>query len=88
MPKGTFSSQEAYRLITQDPGPKDPLWEKIWKPGTWPKVSVFLWLFGHQKILTWDNLIKISFQGPSICPNCWAQAETQKHLLNDYSLAS
>ena len=87
-PKGSFSSQEAYRILIQDPGPKNPLWEKIWRPGIWPKVSIFLWLFGHQKILTWDNLIKRSFHGPSICPNCCAHEETQKHLLNDYSLAN
>ena len=57
-PKGSYSTKEAYKILCRDPTPKDPLWGKIWSSGVWPKVSLFLWLFGHQRILTWDNLRK------------------------------
>lgn len=61
---------------------KDPLWNKIWDPKIWLKVSTFLWLLCHDKILTWDNLRKRSFHGPSICPNYKQEEETTQHLMN------
>eukprot|EP00253_Pinus_taeda_P009912 PITA_09912 len=33
------------------------------------------------RILTWDNLRKRNFSGPSICPNCKQAEETTTHLL-------
>jgi hypothetical protein len=48
----------------------------------WPKINTFLWLVAHKSILTWDNLMKRGFVGPSICPLFLAEAETQNHLLN------
>jgi len=45
-------------------------------------------MVGHQKILTWDNLRKRNFQGPSICHNCSLHEETQQHLLNSCPLAT
>ena len=44
-PRGTFSTKEAYKIISNDPAPKDPLWSRLWSLGVWPKVSLFLWLF-------------------------------------------
>jgi len=55
-PKGTFTTSEAYKLINSNPSPLDLIWGKIWDSGVWPKVSLFLWLVGHQKILTWERL--------------------------------
>jgi hypothetical protein len=48
----------------------------------WPKVSIFLWLTVQNRILTWDNLKKRGFIGPSICTLCQQQEETMEHLLN------
>ena len=87
-PKGSFSTKEAYKIMCNDPIPLDPLWSRIWTTGIWPKVSLFLWLFGHQRILTWDNLWKRNFHGPSKCPNCNTQEETLQHLLDSCSLAN
>eukprot|EP00253_Pinus_taeda_P012157 PITA_12157 len=79
--KGTYTTKEAYHIIIKDQLTKDKLWEKIWSPPIWPKISTFLWLLSHNKILTWDNLRKRKFEGPSICPNCKMEEETAVHLM-------
>eukprot|EP00253_Pinus_taeda_P024017 PITA_24017 len=40
--KGTFTTKEAYHFILKDQLIKDKLWEKIWNPPIWPKISTFL----------------------------------------------
>eukprot|EP00253_Pinus_taeda_P028396 PITA_28396 len=87
-PRGSFTMKEAYQIKSQDSVPQDPIWGRIWTPGIWPKVSSFLWLFGHHKILTWDNLRKRNIHGPSICPNCQSQEEMLQHLLDSCPLAN
>eukprot|EP00253_Pinus_taeda_P035520 PITA_35520 len=79
--KGTFTTKEAYRLLLNDRFNKDKVWEKIWKPPIWPKISTFLWLLAHNRILTWDNLRKRKFAGPSMCFNCKKEEETAAHLM-------
>ena len=85
--KGTFSTKEAYNIIIKDRITKDKLWDQIWSSSIWPKVSTFLWLLSHNRILTWDNLRKRSFSGPSICLNCRQAEETAIHLLQQCNLA-
>jgi len=79
--KGTYTTKEAYLLILKDQLIKDKLWEKVWSPRIWPKISTFLWLLSHNRILTWDNLRKRKFEGPSICLNCKMEEETAVHLM-------
>jgi hypothetical protein len=82
-PRGTYSTQEAYQIITQaDPLPTRKVWCKIWSLKHWPKITLFLWLVSHSSILTWDNLSKRGFVGPSICILCGEADETMNHLLN------
>jgi len=45
-------------------------------------------MVAHGSILTWENLTKRVFIGPSICHLCLAEAETMNHLLNTYSYSS
>eukprot|EP00253_Pinus_taeda_P009939 PITA_09939 len=84
--KGIFTTQEAYKLIIKDRVVKDKLWDKIWNSSIWLKVSTFLWLLSHNRILTWDNLRKRNFSGPSICPNCKQEEETTLHLMQTCQL--
>lgn len=86
-PKGTYATSEAYNLVGNFPNPSDPLWRKLWGLGSWPKISLFLWLVGHKRILTWDKLRRRNFQGPSICHNCHQSEETLQHLLDTCPLA-
>ena len=58
------------------------IWEKIWNLKHWLKITLFLWLVSHSSILTWDNILKRGFTGPSICTLCGKEGETMNHLLN------
>eukprot|EP00253_Pinus_taeda_P012127 PITA_12127 len=80
--KGTFTSTEAYHIIIKGKYIKDKIWERIWQPPIWPKISTFLWLLSHNKTLTWDNLRKRRFAGPSICLNCKTEEESAAHLMH------
>eukprot|EP00253_Pinus_taeda_P029073 PITA_29073 len=86
--KGSYSTTEAYNLVGDFPIRPDPLWGRIWSFKAWPKITHFLWMVGHQKILTWDRLRRRNFQGPSICHNCFQNEETQQHLLDSCPLAN
>jgi len=46
------------------------------------KIKLFTWLMHQRKILTWDNLLKKGFIGPSRCYLCGAHEEMIEHLLN------
>jgi hypothetical protein len=37
----------------------------------------------EQKLLTWDNLVKRGFLGPSMCALCGVEGENAKHLFVD-----
>lgn len=87
-PKGIYTTKEAYQLMFQTQEPTDPAWNRIWTTRIWPKVSTFICLLYHQRILTWDNLIKREFQGPSYCPNCQNNEETIQHLMDSFHMAN
>jgi hypothetical protein len=83
-----FSVKEAYYLHENfHMQPKGHIWNIIWKSKLWPKISTFLWLMAQNRILTWDNLWKWGFVGPSICHLCQQQEETMEHLLNQCPLS-
>ena len=54
-----FNIKEAYNLLqNHDPSPQDAMWKGLWNRNHWLKISLFLWLVMHKKILTWDHLKK------------------------------
>lgn len=87
-PRGTYTTKEAYKLMFHTQEPIDPAWTRIWTTGIWPKISTFTWLLYHQRILTWDNLIKRGFQGLSYCPNCPRQGESIQNLMDSCYMAN
>eukprot|EP00253_Pinus_taeda_P022503 PITA_22503 len=82
--RGTYSTKEAYNLLIKDHSKLDKIWSKIWDSSIWPKISTFLWLLCHKRVLTWDNLRKRNFFGPSICFNCKKEEETIEHLWREW----
>jgi hypothetical protein len=44
---------------------------------------MFEWLVLHNRILTWENLMKRGFTGPSRCHLCEVKEETTDHLLDE-----
>jgi hypothetical protein len=81
--KEGYALQEGFQSM-----PKDPIWTAVWKSKFWPKISTFLWLLLQNKILTWDNLQKRGFIGPSICHLCNQNEETMEHLLNSCAISA
>lgn len=52
----------------------------FWKAGCPLKYIHFVWLVFHNKNLTWDNLRKRCWHGPSRCTMCEADEETNFHM--------
>jgi ribonuclease HI/exonuclease III len=87
--QGTFNTKEAYHLKTLSQLlPASQIWQKIWSTKHWPKITLFLWLISHSSVLTWDNLQKRGFLGPSLCILCGKNEETLNHLLNSCPFTS
>ena len=60
----------------------DQVWNDLWRNSQWMKIKLFMWVVHQNKILTWENLLKRGFVGPSKCHLCGLQEETIEHLLN------
>ena len=81
---GSFNLKEAYSYIeNRDNEDKVAWYDNVWNCNLWPKINTFLWLLQNRKILTWENLPKKGFTGPSRCPLCEEQEETMNHLFNE-----
>lgn len=57
------------------------LW--LWKVFVPLKVKLFLWLSIKDKILTWRNLQKCGFSGPSRCCLCLQACDMTAHIFGD-----
>jgi hypothetical protein len=83
---GEFNLKEAwYYIVDQDQEDPTQQWGKIWSNPQWPKIKMFEWLVLHNRILTWENLRKRGYIGPSRCHLCQAKEETTNHLLDECS---
>lgn len=52
----------------------------LWKSGCPLKMILFSWLVFNNKNLTWDNLRKRSWHGPSRCSMCEVDEESNLHM--------
>eukprot|EP00253_Pinus_taeda_P010868 PITA_10868 len=52
----------------------------FWKATCPPKFIYFSWLVFYNKNLSWENLRKRSWHGPSRCPLCGNDEETNLHI--------
>lgn len=52
----------------------------LWKSGCPLKMIYFAWLVFNNKNLTWDNLRKRSWHGPSRCSMCESHKESNLHM--------
>jgi hypothetical protein len=52
-------------------------WQRtLWDWDLAPKIKLFTWLLLEDKILTWDNLQRRGWSGPSICYLCLQKPKT------------
>jgi hypothetical protein len=86
---GEFNLKEVRHYI-EDQDQEDPThqWDKLWNSPQWPKIKIFQWLILHNRILTWENLRKRGFIGPSRCHLCEEKEETTNHLLDECTLTA
>lgn len=52
----------------------------FWKANCPPKFTHFAWLVFYKKNISWDNLRKRSWHGPSRCSMCGNDEETNLHM--------
>lgn len=52
----------------------------FWKSGCVSKSIFFSWLVFQKKNLSWENLRKRGWQGPSLCPVCRTEEERNCHM--------
>lgn len=69
----TLSDREVQHLEISD-------FYKYWKTNIPIKIILFFWLVCHNKNLTWENLQKRQWHGPSICVICKNPKENIVHL--------
>ena len=80
---GNFNLPEARAYLENREGEEPLPWAvKIRKTIFWKKIKSFLWIMMQGHIITWDNIIKCGFIGPSRFLMCHKNAETKNHLLN------
>jgi hypothetical protein len=85
--QGQVNAKLAYKVQVMEDREVEP---KFWYSDIWEwqlpiKVKLFVWLLLEQRILSWDNLTKMGFQGPSICLLCKESEETMLHLFGECS---
>ena len=56
--------------LEQYQGEKVEWWSKVWKREGSLKEKITLWLALNNKLLTWENLKKRGWIGPSWCAVC------------------
>jgi ribonuclease HI len=88
-PKGKFSVASGYAVLDKQlsGSTENSWWKKVWNKFAWPKCNFFSWLVVQGKCLTWENLCKRGFQGPSMCVLCAGDEENISHLFFQCSFA-
>ena len=87
-PKGTYTVASGYsRLVSHKMVLPKVQWWKVWNKLSWPKCNCFIWMLAWNKCLTWDNIRKRGFHGPSICVMCQENEEDSSHLFFQCSFA-
>lgn len=84
-----ISAKDAYLHILPhpQPGPLIGWLAQMWQWEVPLKIKCFTWLVVHNHILTWDNLLKRGFMGPSCCCLCKSNSEDESHLFLHYPFA-
>lgn len=81
-PLGVYIVASRYKVLLSHRmnGEEVQWWKKVWNKFPWPKCNCFVWMLAWNNCLTWDNIHKRGFHGPSICVLCGAAEEESSHL--------
>lgn len=88
-PKGVYTISSGYQgLLSQRLDAVEVHWWKnVWNKFSWSKCNCFIWTLARNRCLTWDNIRKRGFEGPSIYVLCEAGEEDSYHLFFHYPFA-
>jgi len=85
---GNFSTQFALNLIRAHiHKERDPIWSAIWKAFIPQRIRFFLWLVGHDCIMSNKNRARRGLTVDPSCQNCPGIDETTLHILRDCPIA-
>ncbi|CAN1824281.1 Putative ribonuclease H protein At1g65750 [Linum perenne] len=89
-PNGRFSIKSAYDLAANEEPNMDlnqGLWKNTWRWNGPNRVRHFLWLAGHDRLLTNDQRARRMLTSDPHCPICPGQIENTIHILRDCHFA-
>ncbi|KAF7823171.1 putative ribonuclease H protein At1g65750 family [Senna tora] len=85
---GVFSTKSAYLAITKEDGTvRHSFWKLLWKWKGMEKVRSFLWLCGHDRLLTNVARKRRGLAATDVCARCNGAAEDLLHTLRDCAKA-
>ena len=85
---GNFSLKSSINIIRAHMhGAHDPIWAYIWKALVPQCVRFFLWLAGHDRIMSNSNMFSRGLTTDPSCRNCLGVEKTSLHILWDCPLA-
>ncbi|XP_059066340.1 uncharacterized protein LOC131061549 [Cryptomeria japonica] len=81
-PKGTYTVSSGYQALLSQQFASGEVhwWKRVWNNFSWPKCNCFSWTLAWNRCLTWDNIQKRGFAGPSRCVLCGGGEEDSPHL--------
>ncbi|KAF7808310.1 putative ribonuclease H protein At1g65750 family [Senna tora] len=77
---GMFTTRSAYHAISRD---EDSVTRNFWKWQGMEKIRLFLWLCGHNRILTNEARWRRGLSSCDTCSHCNNESETLLHTLRD-----
>ncbi|KAF7815689.1 transcription termination factor MTEF18, mitochondrial-like [Senna tora] len=81
---GVFSTKSAYHAFTKEDGSvRHSFWKLLWKWKDMEKVRSFLWLCGHDRLLTNVARKRRGMAATDVCTRCNGSAEDLLHTLRD-----
>ncbi|KAF7822242.1 ribonuclease H [Senna tora] len=85
---GVFSTKSAYLAITKEDGTvRHSFWKLLWKWKGMEKVRSFLWLCGHDRLLTNVARKRRGLAATDVCARCNGATEDLLHTLRDCAKA-
>ncbi|KAF7842708.1 putative ribonuclease H protein At1g65750 family [Senna tora] len=81
---GNFSTRSAYGAISSsDASPSNSFWKLLWKWKGMERVKTFLWLCGHDRLLTNEARKRRGLTDVDACCRCGMDVESLLHTLRD-----
>ncbi|VFQ71982.1 unnamed protein product [Cuscuta campestris] len=84
-PSGSLTFKSAYEFCRAGSIPRASF-KYLWESPQNPKISIFTWKLFQHCIPSPENLQKLGFLMPSMCPFCQRESYTAKHSLIDFHM--